>query len=324
MYDDDLYFNASGDGQGRELWRYDGATGTVELAAEIEPGRGPEATRASSLSTTGDCIFSADTDAEGRELWSYDAASGATAMIDVRPGGDSASPGLPIVYAGALYFAATSPDVRRRTDGVQRHNRRSVAAEIRPGAGGGASGEPMAVLGDVLYFQGNDSVTGGELWSYTASGGATLAADIHVGTPQANSFPTALTRLRRPTVFQRQQRHKRARAVVVRRRPHARLRHSVWCSSGSNPGSFVALQRRALLEGQRRRERQTSCGAWAPRLRTLATHPAPAPEALELTGANPFQGATSVRVRVSLSASPSRSPCSTRSGGVCGRSTTAL
>lgn len=104
IYNETLYFAATGDGQGRELWRYD--DGTATRVSNISPGAG-DAFPNQLTAYNGALYFTANDSPLNRELWRYDGTNVALAA-EILPGTAGSFPDELTVFNGALYFAAAS------------------------------------------------------------------------------------------------------------------------------------------------------------------------------------------------------------------------
>lgn len=106
VYNDQLYFAAQTGTTGKELYRFDAATGTIEIAADIEPGQ--SGSNPQSLVVFNDKLyFTADNDEYGRELWEYDAATGEAQIVtDIWAGPSPSDPYYLTLFNDKLYFAA--------------------------------------------------------------------------------------------------------------------------------------------------------------------------------------------------------------------------
>jgi ELWxxDGT repeat protein len=111
VYDGRLYFSATGgEGNGRELWVYDAATGSTSILKDINSGSG-DSDPASFTEYKGDLYFRADDGEHGDEIWRTDGtASGTELVLDHKDGGAGSSPSHLTVYDGSLYFSADGGD----------------------------------------------------------------------------------------------------------------------------------------------------------------------------------------------------------------------
>lgn len=180
QFDGDLYFSAD-DGNGRELWKYDGSN--VSLAADINPTGGSDPNEFVVLGAN--LYFFADDGVNGTELWRYDGNT-ATLVADINPSGGSTPSSLTTVGT-ELFFSANDG-----TNGAELWNYDGASAvmvaNIRPS---GASSYPheLTVYGSDLIFVANDGSNGRELWVYDGIA-ASLIADIN---PSGFSDPFDLT-----------------------------------------------------------------------------------------------------------------------------------
>jgi ELWxxDGT repeat protein len=109
---DRLYFLASNDINGTELWQVDKNTGTVSLL-ELYAGSGsPNISNLTNVNGT--LYFTANgyngTTSTGYELWRVDPVTGIPTVIDIYSGSNSSSPRNLTNIGGTLYFVATGYD----------------------------------------------------------------------------------------------------------------------------------------------------------------------------------------------------------------------
>ncbi|GAA3524640.1 ELWxxDGT repeat protein [Nocardioides daeguensis] len=159
-----VYFAATTDAGGAELWKSDGTSAGTLLVKDIYPG------------TSTDTY----TDDEGVEhTYTYPNSSGPTGFV---------------ALGGSVYFSAYDPTHGRelwRTDGTP--NGTQLVKDINPGSSGsmygyggydyaGNSGDLFAVVGNTLYFAARDEDHGQELWqSDGTAAGTVLVQDISPG-----------------------------------------------------------------------------------------------------------------------------------------------
>ncbi|HEX9944746.1 MAG TPA: ELWxxDGT repeat protein [Thermoanaerobaculia bacterium] len=101
-----LFFVASDEAHGEELWVSDGTPAGTRLVLDIRPG--PGSSSPTDLTAAGERIFfTANDGASGRELWVSDGTAGGTRLVwDLNPGGFSSSPYSLVVSNGHLFFGA--------------------------------------------------------------------------------------------------------------------------------------------------------------------------------------------------------------------------
>ncbi|GAB4252024.1 MAG: hypothetical protein Kow0079_06470 [Vicingaceae bacterium] len=202
----DVFFQADNGTNGKELWNYDGTTGTASMVADINPGSGGSApTQFMVLGS--DLFFQANNGTNGSELWKYDGSSGTVSMVaDINPGSGSSSPSDLTVLGGDLYFFAYNINFGRelwKYDGTS--GTVSITQDIFTGPG---SSHPtyvsdmegnLVAVGSDLFFSADDGTNDFELWKYDGTTGtASMVADIN---PSGSSFPHHLAALGNDLLF---------------------------------------------------------------------------------------------------------------------------
>ncbi len=162
-----LFFVASEDTHGRELWAVDKATAETRLVADLAAGG------ASSdpilIAALGErLIFTADDRRNGRELWTSDGTAAGTQRIDLRPGPRESAP-FPFTRVGERWVFAADDGVHGLepwiSDGTPKGTH--LLVDVEPGvAPSNPSGFVVAPSedGDQLYFQASREPSGAELW----------------------------------------------------------------------------------------------------------------------------------------------------------------
>lgn len=182
-----LYFVASDDATGAELWTMDGPDAGPRRVMDVRPGPSSSMDRTEpglmAAAPGGGVYFSAST-ASGTELWRSDGTGAGTVQVsDLLPGAGSSLPRELTVAGGQLFFTAN--------DGV--HGQEPwrlpglgaspvMLRDINVGQNGSVPGNFKA-LGTTVFFSANDVVHGQELWKTEAvdggtDGGAVLVKDI--------------------------------------------------------------------------------------------------------------------------------------------------
>lgn len=173
-YNGALYFSATGNSLGVELWKYE--NGVTSMVQDINPGlSGSLITQL--IEFNGDLYFRANTPATGMELFKYDGTS-VTLAADIFPGpGGSYVFDLKVI-GSYLYFIAdngVSGMELWRFNGTTA----SLVADINPGS---APSNPMdyEAVGSNVFIAATHPSYGLELWKF--DGTTTTVVDINPGT----------------------------------------------------------------------------------------------------------------------------------------------
>lgn len=201
-----LYFSATDDEHGTELWKSDGtAIGTL-LVADIRPNSSYGVVHSSDpaefTALNGLLFFTALDGAHGRELWISDGTAEGTLLVaDIRPNsvyGVRGSEPLNLTAVGGKLFFSAQDDVHGRelwtSDGTAEGTR--LVADIRPGSPYGYPGNSdpayLTAVNGLLFFTARDASHGRELWQSDGTAeGTRLAADLYAG--GSGSYPGLLT-----------------------------------------------------------------------------------------------------------------------------------
>ena len=140
----------------------------------------------------GDTIyFSADDGSTGHELWAHDTSNHSTWQVaDINSGSGSSYAGsyISMLVGDTLYFGANDGSTGYE---LWAHNTSNLSTwrviDLNSGSGHGYPGYSTGdagetLVGDTLYFAGNDGSTGRELWAHNTSNHSTWqVADIYSG-----------------------------------------------------------------------------------------------------------------------------------------------
>ena len=180
LFNDELYFSAYSDDNGKELWKTNGTEESTVLVKDIYPGSSdnyPHSSNPFGFTLFNDELYFGATDEDhGIELWKTDGSEDGTVLVkDIDPRvWESGSPynGYPngfTVMGDSLYFSAydSSGSELWKTDGTRIGTTR--IADIYEGE---PSSYPsgFTVLGDYMYFNARDEENGYELWRTAGSG----------------------------------------------------------------------------------------------------------------------------------------------------------
>ncbi|MBJ23228.1 MAG: hypothetical protein CMB64_01020, partial [Euryarchaeota archaeon] len=180
---DTLYFDATGNSGGQELWAHDTSNASTWQVADIYSGTSASGPGKEGLATlVGDTLyFSANgASGSGHELWAHDTSNASTwqvAEINSVGWGGSSNPGyfMATVVGDTLYFSADdgSSGVELWAHDTSNSSTWQVA-DIKFGTGDGVPGLHMSkVIGDTLYFDAYDGISGYELWAHDTSNSST-------------------------------------------------------------------------------------------------------------------------------------------------------
>jgi ELWxxDGT repeat protein len=212
-----VFFTVDDGVHGNEVWISDGTAAGTHLLVDINkgqdlpPGTDGVGSNADDFVVVGnDVFFTAEDATHGRELWVSDGTSNGTYLVrDLDPFNtvpDSIGPTDLTAYNGQVYFYASDGLHGRElwtTDGSKDGTR--MVADLNRGAADGAPqddsitfpgstpGPMMAVMGNYLYFVGNNGFSGEEIFRTDGTWhGTSEVRDIR-GRGQASADPRSLT-----------------------------------------------------------------------------------------------------------------------------------
>jgi ELWxxDGT repeat protein len=171
-----VYFYATQNGEGLELWRSTGASYSTVMLKDINVGAG-NSSEIAQLTVSGKFLFFvANNGTNGKELWRTDGTSAGTVMVkDIIAKGGSSNPGYLKDVNGMLYFAANDG-----INGYELWKSDGTAAgtvmvkDIKPGSRLSSSPAHITNVNGVAFFTADDGVTGRELWKSDGSASGTL------------------------------------------------------------------------------------------------------------------------------------------------------
>lgn len=171
-FDEKVIFTADDGQNGRELWITDSTESGTYMIKDINLNGSSSPNEL--IIMDGILYFMAYTEDYGRELWKSDGTEAGTVMIkDINPGNNSSfywdsgfwSGNLKVIHQGELYFSADDGGTYGtevwRSDGTSEGTR--IAVDLNPGNN---SSWPQFYIsiGEKLFFQGETSEFGRELW----------------------------------------------------------------------------------------------------------------------------------------------------------------
>lgn len=185
-----LYFAATGDQVGRELWRYDPLTGAAPIVVAniaTDPAGSSPGTNFNAIAN------------------SLDPVTDLNDLLFDRPNRSAI-----VSINNVLYFAATGNTIGRelfRSDGITGANRSAPVSDINVGATDGVvdSSTPtnLTTINGVLYFAATGDVLGNELYRYNPAAGATAlperVSDVNPG--DAGSDPAEFVLFNNRLIF---------------------------------------------------------------------------------------------------------------------------
>jgi ELWxxDGT repeat protein len=182
-----LYFSASSEDTGRELWKSDGTEGGTVLVKDIHPTSSSDPEYLTVLGST--LYFVANNGTNGSELWKSNGTEAGTVLVkNIRPYYDvlnadqGSGPEYLTAVGNTLYFSANNDDTGTelwKSNGTSEGTVRVKDIQL-----GSSNGDPrfLTVLGSTLYFAANDGTSGRELWkSDGTEDGTVRVKDIRSG-----------------------------------------------------------------------------------------------------------------------------------------------
>jgi ELWxxDGT repeat protein len=196
-----LFFSATDDTHGRELWKSDGSAAGTVIVKDIFPGGVtgdyggyfPNSSSPSNLtSVNGTLFFTAFDATNGQELWKSNGTGAGTALVkNIYPGGSS-DPRYLTNVNGTLFFRAN--DGANGAELWKSDGTASGTVLVRDISRGSASSSPsnLTNVNGTLFFTADDGVLGIELWKSDGTPGGTVPVkDIYAGS--SSSGITSLT-----------------------------------------------------------------------------------------------------------------------------------
>ena len=180
-----LYFAATENVNGRELWKSDGTEEGTTLVKDINHtgNSNPDNT----VNVNGVLFFTADNGTDGIELWKSDGTEGGTVMVkNIRASGGS-NPSFLTNVNGVLYFVAD--DGINGVELWKSNGTEGGTVMVRNINAGANSSNPsfLTNVNGTLYFAADDGVNGIEVWKSNGTGAATLMVkDIYSGSAGSN------------------------------------------------------------------------------------------------------------------------------------------
>ena len=173
VFNDRLYFSASIDEGGTELFVSDGTAEGTELLVDLNPNPsefGFNGSEPGGLIEFKDKLyFTAIAPDLGREIFVSDGtAEGTELLVDFNPGADSSNPGAFTEFNGKLYFVANDGENGTEifaTDGTDEGIQ--LVSDLNPDTGDYSYNyniSDLTVVGDELFFAADNGETGTELY----------------------------------------------------------------------------------------------------------------------------------------------------------------
>ena len=180
-FNDELYFTADGgSGVGNELFKVT-ATGSVTLAAEINPNGNAfsNVNLVRMIEFNGELYFNANNGSSGAELFKLTGGGSVVLVEDLVPGGFSSSsfPSEFTIFNDELYFVATNGSAGRELHKVQAGGSVVLVEDLDPG-GFGSNPADLQVLGEALYFSTQTTSFSREFYRVTTDGSVEGVEDV--------------------------------------------------------------------------------------------------------------------------------------------------
>ena len=180
-----IYFAATDNVNGRELWKSDGTEQGTVLVRDINHlgNSNPDNT----VNVNGVLFFTADNGTDGVELWKSEGTPAGTVMVkNINPNSNS-NPSFLTNVNGTLYFAADDG-----VNGVELWKSNGTEAGtvlLKNISASGTSSNPsfLTNVNGTLYFAADDGINGVEVWkSNGTEAGTVLVKDIYIGPGSSN------------------------------------------------------------------------------------------------------------------------------------------
>lgn len=178
-FNNKMYFQATDNLHGAELWVYDGTNAPI-MVADINEGTGDS--RPQNLTVFNNKLyFSAFRADVGYELWVYDGINPPSLVYDIQPGTGYGYPQYLIVFNNKLCFSATNGANGTELWEYDGTNDPQMRKDINT-SGTGASSYPayLTLFKDKLYFRANNADEQNyELWEYDGTNDPKLTVEIN-------------------------------------------------------------------------------------------------------------------------------------------------
>lgn len=185
-----LFFTATTNANGTELWRTDGTSGGTVLVTDINPGS--SSSSPANLTVIGTTLFFSAAGSGGdRELYKCEAPYTSAVLIRNINSTGSSDPQQLFAHDGILFFSATDGVTGRELWKSESPFNSGSTSQIRNiwAGSGGSTPKNFFSFGSRLVFQANDSLNGAEIWTATAPySTASLWLNINTS-PTRGSFP---------------------------------------------------------------------------------------------------------------------------------------
>ena len=166
-----IYFEASDNGNGNELWAYETTNETYWQVADIYGSGSGHANHITAVGTR--LYFEASSANSGYELWVHETTNDSTWIVAHINLNGASYPDYMTPIGTRLYFSATNGiDGRELWVHETTNDSTWQVAEIRNG-GGSSSPFDLTVVGTRLYFGANDGNTDDELWAHETTNEST-------------------------------------------------------------------------------------------------------------------------------------------------------
>jgi ELWxxDGT repeat protein len=202
LYNSKLYFSASTDATGYELWSTDGTTIGTTQVKDIWPGPGSSHPGDMGLFVYNNRLFFNAADSlNSSQLWTSDGTPGGTSLFKVLSSYTPyhSYPLALINYNNRMVFTAGTDSINRvqlwTSDGTAAGTH-ILAPAIAPNSnplGYNYGANPLVIANGSLFMNANFNTIGDELWVYSTPTGITEASGDHIITAYPNPFSTSVT-----------------------------------------------------------------------------------------------------------------------------------